>query len=744
MSKSLGQGKSLKFKLLSLSLGITLVLGAASWGVLKYILTTQEKAQLSSFEAYSRNLGDAISAQLFERYGDVQAFALNPDVRASNKDTIITALNAYSAMYGIYDLIMVVDAKGRLVAVTNKSPTGAELKVDDLYKQNYSEAPWFKAVITGQTTDDKEKNYAGTFIEDIHIDPYVSPVYGGNRLGNSFSAAVKNSRGDVIGVITNRAGSRWFEVAFKETWTSLARSGFRRSDLAMLDKDGVLLFEYESDPASTVAGDSKYDWGTLLKYNVAKANSAAALSLVSRQAGSGVEKHPRTGEVQILGYSPITSPKFIEKIGWSVIVRDDQAEAMADLNRAQKIFYSIFAIVVGFAAAVGLIFSTALSKALTNLASKLSEGSTEVFSAAASISQSSTSLSEAATEQASAIQETAASIDEVSSMIKKSAENASQSQKVSQTSRSAAEQGQRSVQEMIQSINDISQSNASIMSQVEQGNRQISEIVRVIAEIGNKTKVINDIVFQTKLLSFNASVEAARAGEHGKGFAVVAEEVGNLAQMSGNAAKEISSMLESSIQKVERIVNDTKVAVERLVVESRAKVEAGTEVAGRCGDALNNILSTVQEVDGMVGEIASASHEQAQGVAEINKAVNQLDQVTQQNTAIAQSAATSAEQLSNQASQLRQMVSDLFLVINGTAVDGAPATAAKPKDDQKGKGDHGKSSKVVSIASSKKPASHGVSNGHAAASPMKMAAGAEAMSSGAPVPSRHDPRFEDV
>lgn len=102
---------------------------------------------------------------------------------------------------------------------------------------------------------------------------------------------------------------------------------------------------------------------------------------------------------------------------------------------------------------------------------------------------------------------------------------------------------------MIHSITEISESNDRIMSQVADGNRKISEIVQVISEIGNKTKVINDIVFQTKLLSFNASVEAARAGEHGKGFAVVAEEVGNLAQMSGNAAKEISDMLNGSVSR---------------------------------------------------------------------------------------------------------------------------------------------------------------------------------------------------
>jgi hypothetical protein len=94
-------------------------------------------------------------------------------------------------------------------------------------------------------------------------------------------------------------------------------------------------------------------------------------------------------------------------------------------------------------------------------------------------------------------------------------------------------------------IMEIQETNKKLVDDVLEGNRKISEIVELVKEIGNKTKVINDIVFQTKLLSFNASVEAARAGEHGKGFAVVAEEVGNLASMSGQASKEISALLEN-------------------------------------------------------------------------------------------------------------------------------------------------------------------------------------------------------
>ena len=733
------QGVSLKVKLVGLSIGITFLLGAASLGVLRYISNTQEEVQLNSFEAYARNLSDAIGAQFFERYGDVQAFSINPSIRAANRQTIVDTLNTYVALYAIYDLVMVVDSKGRLVAVNSKGADGKEINVNPLYSKDFSDAPWVKAVLSGQFTEDKDKAFSGTYVEDVQMDPWVSQVYGGNRLGSAFSAAIKDAAGNVIGAISNRAGSRWFEVVFKELYSGLRKSGFPHAELMLLGKDGTLLFEYTSDPSQDKLRDSIYNWEKLLKFNVAQSGNKAAQKLLAGRGGAKLTPNTRSKEMQIQGYAPVSGGKFIDKIGWSVIVRDSASEAFAKVNQAKAIFYGVFAVIVLMASFVAYVFSTSLSRRLAALAESLSRGSSDVFSAAAQISSSSLELSDAASEQAAAIQQTAASIDQVSAMVKKSADNATQSQKVSQDSRDAAERGQRSVQEMIQAINDISQSNSVIMSQVEDGNRQISEIVKVISEIENKTKVINDIVFQTKLLSFNASVEAARAGEHGKGFAVVAEEVGNLAQMSGNAAKEISSMLESSIQKVEGIVNETKSKVERLVVESKVKVETGTQVANRCGEALTNILSTVQDVDSMVGEIASASNEQAQGVSEINKAMNQLDQVTQKNTGVAQKAATSSEQLKSQSQDLTRMVKDLFFLINGNEGNSVNAIAESNMERRD-------VVKVVSIATRRERAQVPESKVSMAnvAAPSRMVVGSIESSSASQFPSKDDPRFEEV
>jgi methyl-accepting chemotaxis protein len=205
----------------------------------------------------------------------------------------------------------------------------------------------------------------------------------------------------------------------------------------------------------------------------------------------------------------------------------------------------------GFALAIllGILFANYLSNRLNILVEKMSDSASNVTDSSHHVSSAGTKLSSSTTEQAAAIQQTVAAIEEVSSMVQKNAENSKRSEDVSTKSQEKAQQGKEAVQAMIHSIDDIKISNTDIMQQIDKSNQQISDIVKVISEIGNKTKIINDIVFQTKLLSFNASVEAARAGEHGKGFAVVAEEIGNLAQMSGNAAKEISQMLGDSIRK---------------------------------------------------------------------------------------------------------------------------------------------------------------------------------------------------
>jgi methyl-accepting chemotaxis protein len=321
-------------------------------------------------------------------------------------------------------------------------------------------------------------------------------------------------------------------------------------------------------------------------------------------------------------------------------------------------------------------------------------------------------------------------------MVAKTAENAKRSQDRSLENEQTAIRGKEIVEKMIISIAEISDGNEHIMRQIEESNREISEIVKVIGEIGNKTKVINDIVFQTKLLSFNASVEAARAGEHGKGFAVVAEEVGNLAQMSGSAAKEISDMLDSSIGHVEKIVEKTQKRVETLIRDGKGRIDAGTTIARECGQVLDEIVRSVSEVRMMADEISTASSEQSQGISEINRAMNQLDEVTQSNAVGAQQASGHAQELSSYAEKVTSCVHELVREIEGSLVQLSREVGPLPQETR---APVAQDSKVIPIkAELSRPKQH-IQKPTASRERLKAVSGESH-----PVPSHDDPRFEDV
>ncbi|GIL16292.1 MAG: hypothetical protein BroJett040_00430 [Oligoflexia bacterium] len=247
-------------------------------------------------------------------------------------------------------------------------------------------------------------------------------------------------------------------------------------------------------------------------------------------------------------------------------------------------------IVVFITLSVTILVGKGLIKKLHGLAETMMNGAANVTGVSERIHYSSMTLNSGAAQQAALLQQTTATTEEVSSMVSRNAENSEKSVGQAELSSKAAYTGQEVIQEMRQAIQDINDANQMIMQQIDKSNKENQEIVKLIQEVGSKAKVINDIVFQTKLLSFNASIEAARAGDKGKGFAVVAEEVGNLASMSGNAAREITELLQNSITKVETMARETKEEVERVIEIGRAKVDYGGQVAARCEETFREIV----------------------------------------------------------------------------------------------------------------------------------------------------------
>lgn len=343
----------------------------------------------------------------------------------------------------------------------------------------------------------------------------------------------------------------------------------------------------------------------------------------------------------------------------------------------QVVLYSVFGVSAGIFVIILLIqkFLGNSIKGILGVTDTLRESSEINKTNSESVFQAANTVSQSVTQQAAAIQETVATLEEIKQMMNRSLENTEQSLQRSQDSRTVATEGKRTIELMIKAINMIDGSNKEIMTRMTDSNHEIQKIVSMIKEISEKTQVINDIVFQTKLLSFNASVEAARAGEHGKGFSVVAEEVGNLAEMSGEAAKEIEILLKNSVSQVENIVDTTQSSIDQMVKISADKIETGVKIAHECDEALDNIVINVASVDSMLNEISQASAEQVEAVRNISTAMTEIEETTQSNSIVAKQSSESADSLLTQSKHLDSAVHKLDTILLGV-------TTVKTEDAQ--------------------------------------------------------------
>ncbi len=306
--------------------------------------------------------------------------------------------------------------------------------------------------------------------------------------------------------------------------------------------------------------------------------------------------------------------------------------------RMMAVAFSAGAIVLALGAA--FLITRQVNRTIQRVSNALDDTSAQVTSAATQVSGASQSLAQGASEQAASLEETSASIEELASMTKRNADNAQQTKDLSNQTRIAADTCAADMQAMNVAMDEIKNSS--------------SDISKII-------KTIDEIAFQTNILALNAAVEAARAGEAGMGFAVVAEEVRSLAQRSAQSAKETAAKIEVAI----------------------SKSEHGVRISGKVAESLSQILEKARKVDTLVGEIATASHEQNQGIGQVNTTVGQMDKVTQSNAGNAEETAAAAEELSAQAAAMQEVVADLRRLVNGVEPQIAATAEARSSRDAK-------------------------------------------------------------
>ena len=290
-----------------------------------------------------------------------------------------------------------------------------------------------------------------------------------------------------------------------------------------------------------------------------------------------------------------------------------------------------------------------MQTSLSSVVANVRQGSEGVATASAEIASGNHDLSARTESQASALEQTAASMEQLSATVKQNADSARQANQLAASASTVAVKG------------------GAVVAQVVDTMKGINDASRKIADI---ISVIDGIAFQTNILALNAAVEAARAGEQGRGFAVVASEVRSLAGRSAEAAKEIKTLINASVERVEQ----------------------GTALVDQAGSTMTEVVSSIKRVTDLMGEISAASNEQSLGVSQVGEAVTQMDQVTQQNAALVEEMAAAASGLQSQAQDLVKVVavfnlggntSQHRLAPRPTAVRAPVATAKAYKSPQR-------------------------------------------------------------
>lgn len=650
--------QSLKAKTMYMSLSMIL-LAVVVAGLMVFALNGVLKdLALGNMVTAAQGLSRGAAAQFFERYGDVQAFATNSVMQTKDDAAITRALNIYMELYVIYDVIAFYDTNGDIIALNTLTPDGKDVPyLDSIKKVNQKTAKWFVETMKESYTDDREHGLYGSYVEDFHLDPISTSAYGMPRYGTSFSRAVKKD-GKIIGVMTARANFEWVEREFRHSYKNLKDIDLAGVEMTMINSSGQIILDY--DPSRTETMEIQHKSDVLLSRNLVEEGFSAAVEARKGSTGSNISVDNKKKTQQFVGFANMHNQTgFLRSLGWSVLVRAEEDVVLGKGHRAVRPYYFIGAVLIALALLSAFWISSRMSNQMVAVTTRLKVGADETSQTAVKLQDCAKELALCSNEQAVAVQETVAAMEEMHSMIGQATSYISDSLSSTKRVSDRTDEGTQIMAKMVEA-----------MASIQEANSQLQNMTNIISEISAKTNVINDIVFKTQLLSFNASIEAARAGQHGRGFAVVAEEVGNLAQMSGAAAKEIKVLLDDSQKQVTHIVEITK-----------TRSEDGQEVFKRAQKTFEDIALEIRAVTQQIESVNIAAQEQANGVEQTTQSMRRLDDATTRSARMGEQVSGAASTLTEQSRHMNQIMKATLILVQG-----ARAILKNRENGQHGKG----------------------------------------------------------
>lgn len=695
-----------------------LTVGAVMWQSANKAIEIAAK----DYQATAENIADTIDRNLFERYGDVQAFGLNSVIQDRESwykkgadNTIVEAMDKYVDTYDIYYLTMLVDLDGKLIAVNSHDQDGVAINTEDLYEKNFSDKHWFQDVLAKKFYEDEAGTFSGTVVEHFYVDDKVKSCYGNEGYSLGFSAPVYDAEGNVIAVWKNVTKFELVEEIVWDAYRKLKQRGMSTAEVTLLDENGTVIVD--CDPATRGTEEIVRDTNVVGKLNLVDKQVPAAQAVVGGESGYTTDSyHVRKGLNQTAGYTPLRGALGFPGMKWNVLVRVSAAEAFAEAYRplyAWAMTTLIASVVIGIMA---FLIARTFTKPLHNtiamlqdvaegdgdLTKRLDESRSDEIGEVAhwfnvfigqiqtmvgEIASNSNVLSEGSmrlVSTATQLSSGAESSKHRSASVSSAAEEMSINMKNMAASTTQMSGGINSVvaaiDEMTTTISEIAkhaETSAGVADKAtriaEDSNNKICHLGAAANEIGRVIEVIEDIAEQTNLLALNATIEAARAGEAGKGFAVVATEVKELTKQTSTATEDIR-------KRIEHIQSSTQDAVNS-ISEISEVVSSVNELARTIASAVEEQSITTKQISQDISETASAAEVVARGVdesamasGEITQNICEVDRVLSETVQGAGLSQQSGEELARLAENLRSVVSRFKI--------GESSSANKAKQDQ--------------------------------------------------------------
>lgn len=350
---------------------------------------------------------------------------------------------------------------------------------------------------------------------------------------------------------------------------------------------------------------------------------------------------------------------------WHLVASFNTEDVKAGIMKLRNIIISIMFASLFVMAIFIAWYAKRTSSILDALTTRITHASDLINEQSKLISDVSVKLADSSSKQASALQETVSTVDEITVTVQNNLETTKQSTELSQEVKDLTDKGFVIMSNLDTAVEKVRSQNQITKEEIQKSYQEITGITELIRTVEEKTKIINEIVFQTKMLSFNASVEAARAGENGKGFAIVAEEIGKLAAMTGGSAIDIENTLTKTSQTVREIIQDSEKKVILAFELSSTEIKSCSAISKEGMKALENIKVNVERSSEGMLNLTSASEEQSNAIDNIAMAIQQIDQVTTVTAQLSRESHDYGNKLQDQSNELNATIMELEKLVHG-------------------------------------------------------------------------------